>query len=152
MIIDKIENAHYYKDIHPGIAKALDYIQHTDFNTLSFGKHDIEGDNVFIIYKEYNTKPIAGNYLESHQNYMDVQYIVDGIEHMGVATKCGHVPHKAYDVEQDYMLFDTSYDLITVKKGMFAIFFPDDMHMPDITTGESATVRKAVIKVRIQHS
>jgi YhcH/YjgK/YiaL family protein len=31
---------------------------------------------------------------------------------------------------------------------MFAIFFPEDVHMPGIKTGESATVKKLVIKVR----
>lgn len=152
MIVDKIQNTHRYMHLSSGIAKALHYIQNTDFNALSFGKHAIEGDDLFVIFKEYHTKGIAGSYLEAHRNYIDVQYIVEGIEQMGVAIHEEQVPHKPYDPEQDYMLFDTSYDMITVKKGMFAIFFPDDLHMPDIATGELSKVKKAVIKVKIPHS
>lgn len=152
MILDKIENAHFYTTIHPGIANAFEFIKQTDFERLPFGKHEIVGEELFVIFKEYHTKPVEGNYLESHQAYIDVQYIVEGTEEMGVAINRGQVPHQAYNSDQDYALFETPYDIVTVKKGMFAIFFPDDMHLPDITTSESAKVKKAVFKVKIQHS
>jgi YhcH/YjgK/YiaL family protein len=152
MILDKIENAHLYQGIHPGIDKALAYIKKTNFSDLPMGKHEIEGDDVFVIFKEYKTKKIDGNLLESHLKYIDVQYIVEGVEQMGVTMRADQEPKKAYDIEDDYMLFDAAYDIITVKSGMFAIFFPDDIHMPDMTTGEPSHVKKAVIKVKIQHS
>jgi len=31
---------------------------------------------------------------------------------------------------------------------MFAIFFPEDVHMPGISTGKISAVKKLVIKVR----
>lgn len=152
MIVDKIENANLYKGIHPGIEKALNYIENTNFKELPLGKHNIEDQDVFVIFKEYRTKQVAGNLLESHRQYIDVQFIVEGVEQMGVALHTGQSPKKAYDASDDYMLFDVPFDLITVKKGMFAIFFPDDIHMPDLTAGEPSTVKKAVIKVKIQYS
>src|SRR5690606_21846564 len=143
-------NAHLYKGIHPGVEKALNYIQNNYLKDLPMGKHEIEGDAIFVILKEYQTKQIGGgNLLESHRKYIDVQYIVEGVEQMGVTMHTGQEPQKKYDAADDYMLFDEPYDLITVSKGMFAIFFPDDIHMPDITTGESSKVKKAVIKVKI---
>ncbi|RXJ49958.1 YhcH/YjgK/YiaL family protein [Gelidibacter gilvus] len=152
MILDKIENANLYKGIHPGIEKALNYIEKTNFNDLPMGKHEIEGHNLFVIFKEYLTKKVGGDLLESHREYIDVQYIVEGVEQMGVTMHTGQAPKKEYDAVDDYMLFDERYDIITVNKGMFAIFFPDDIHMPDITTGEPSNVKKAVFKVKIQHS
>lgn len=153
MIVDKIENAYRYKSIHPGIEKALTYIENTNFNTLPLGKHDIDGDAVFVILKEYQTKHIENdNFLESHRKHIDVQYVVEGVEQMGVTTLSNQRPEKEYDVVEDYMLFDEPYDIITVNKGRFAIFFPDDMHMPDITTDQPSYVKKAVIKVKIQNS
>ncbi|MBA6153214.1 YhcH/YjgK/YiaL family protein [Gelidibacter maritimus] len=149
MILDKIENANLYKSIHPGIKKALNYIENTNFNDLPMGKHEIEGNDLFVIFKEYATKQVDGNLLESHRKYIDVQYIVDGVEQMGVTMHTGQDPKKAYDAVDDYMLFDEPYDIITVNKGMFAIFFPNDIHMPDITTGDPSQVKKAVIKVKI---
>lgn len=152
MILDKIENANLYKGIHPGIKKALNYIENADFKDLPMGKHEIEGNDLFVIFKEYDTKPVDGKLLEAHREYIDVQYIVEGAEQMGVTMHTGQVPKKQYDAVDDYMLFDERYDIITVNKGMFAIFFPDDIHMPDITTGEPSNVKKAIFKVRIQHS
>ncbi len=152
MIVDKIENAHQYQGIHPGIDKALAYIKRTNFSDLPMGKHEIEGDALFVILKEYETKQIDGNLLESHLKYIDVQYIVEGVEQMGVTMRTDQEPQKAYNVEDDYMLFDEPYDIITVNSGMFVVFFPDDIHMPDITTAEPLRVKKAVIKVKIQHS
>lgn len=152
MIIDKIENSHLYQGVHPGIAKALDYIKNTDFNALSVGKHEIEGDNVFAIFKDYETKQIAEQLMESHLKYIDVQYVVEGVEHMGVTIHTGQTPKKAYDHDDDYMLFEESYDLITVKAGTFAIFFPDDIHMPEVTTTTPEKVKKVVVKVKIQYS
>lgn len=149
MILDKIENADLYKSIHPGVKKALNYIKNTNFNDLPMGKHEIEGNDLFVIFKEYQTKQVDGNLLESHLKYIDVQYIVDGVEQMGVTMHTGQEPEKEYDAVDDYVLFDEPYDVITVTKGMFAIFFPDDIHMPDITTGVPSQVKKAVIKVKI---
>lgn len=149
MILDKIENADLYKNIHPGVKKALNYIKNTNFNDLPMGKHEIEGNDLFVIFKEYQTKQVDGNLLESHLKYIDVQYIVDGVEQMGITMHTGQEPEKKYDTIDDYMLFDEPYDIITVAKGMFAIFFPDDIHMPDITTGVPSQVKKAVIKVKI---
>jgi len=152
MILDKIENALLYQDVHPGIAKALDYIKHTNFENLTVGKHEIDGDAVFAIYKDFQTQEIDKQLMESHLKYIDVQYVVEGVEHMGVTLNTGQKPTKAYNEEDDYMLFEEPYDLITVSAGMFAIFFPDDIHMPEVTITAPGNVKKVVVKVRIQNS
>lgn len=152
MIVDKLENAKLYQSIHPGIAKALEYIKNTSFKDLPVGKHDIDGDAVFAIYKDYHTKEIDGQLMESHLKYIDVQYVIEGVEQMGVAIYTGQKPKRAYDEVDDYMLFDEPYDLITVKAGMFAIFFTDDMHLPDLTLSQPSRVKKVVVKVKIQNS
>ena len=152
MILDKIENANLYRGVHPGIAKALDYIKSSDFMDLPLGKHEIDGEALFVILKENPTNPITDQLLESHIKYIDVQYVVEGVEKMGVTMNVGQKPKKDYDDTDDYMLFHEPYDIITVKAGMFAIFFPDDIHMPDLTTDAPSLVKKAVFKVKIQHS
>ena len=149
MILDKIENLDTYKGIHPGINKALNFIKETNFSNLPMGKHDIEGDALFYIFKEYETTPVDDKLLESHLKYIDVQYVTEGVEEMGVTMRTDQKPKKEYDEEQDFMLFNTAYDIITVNAGMFAIFFPDDIHMPEITTSEPSHVKKVVVKVKI---
>lgn len=152
MILDKIENAHLYQGMHQGIDKALSYLKNTNFSDLPMGKHDIEGDAIFVIIKEVETTPVEGKLLEAHLKFIDVQYVIEGVEQMGVTVRTDQKPKKEYDADDDYMLFDEAYDIITVNAGMFVIFFPDDIHMPEITTGASSNIKKAVIKVKILHS
>lgn len=151
MIIDKIENANLYQGMQQGLDKALSYLKNTNFSDLVIGKHDIEGDAIFVIVKELETTPVEGKLLESHLKYIDVQYVIEGVEQMGVTVRTDQKPKKEYDADDDYMLFDEPYDIITVKAGMFVIFFPHDIHMPEITTSKPSNVKKAVIKVKIQN-
>ncbi|WP_291868906.1 YhcH/YjgK/YiaL family protein [Maribacter sp.] len=149
MILDKLENRELYKEIHAGINKALLYIQSTDFLNIPDGKYEIEGEDVFAILKEYETKNKEDSLLESHLKYIDIHYIVEGAEQIGVTTLVNQKPKKEYDAVDDYMLFLEPYDLITLKKGMFAVFFPDDIHMPEIKLDSIAIVKKVVVKVKL---
>ena len=149
MIFDKNENADLYKGISTRIAKALNYVQNTNFEELALGKHEIDGDNIFAIISEYFTKNDSHELLEAHCKYIDIQYMAKGDENIGVTTFVDQQPVKLYDEESDYMLFKESYTLTPLKQGMFAIFFPDDIHMPGITTGKFEQVKKVVIKVKI---
>lgn len=152
MILDKIENARLYFGIHPGLDQALRYLQNTSFQDFTPATVKIDTDNVYAMLKEVQTKPTGANLMESHLKYMDVQYVVSGVEQMGITLRTNQIPKKAYNETDDYMLFDERFDVVTVRAGMFAIFFPDDIHLPEITTTTPSTVQKVVVKVKIQHS
>lgn len=149
MILDKIENSGIYKLINTRLAKAFDFLQITDLSTLSPGKHIIDGDTIYAIVFEYNTQTKVGKSLESHIKYIDVQYMVEGTEQIGITTYKDQKATKAYDNENDYLLFEDSFDKITLKKGMFAIFFPDDLHLPELAAGMNSKVKKIVVKVKL---
>ena len=149
MIFDKIENAHLYTKTHAGINKALNYLKNTNFLELENGKHEIEGDVIFAIVNEYETKKPEENLLESHIKYIDVQFVAHGIEQIGVTTFNNQQPVKFYDSTDDYMLFKEPYNLITLNKGMFAIFYPDDIHIPGLMIDTVSKVKKVVVKVKI---
>lgn len=149
MILDKIENANLYKGIHAGISKALEYLKNTNLSNLATGRYDLEDDTFFVMVYEYETKKVEGNLLESHIKYIDVQYIAEGIEQIGITTLVNQKPTKLYAAADDYMLYKEPYNLITLNKGMFAIFFPDDMHLPGIKFGDKSKVKKIVVKVKI---
>lgn len=150
MIVDKIENSHLYANIHLGINNALAYIKNTNFSELSKGKYEIKGDEIYAIVNEYDTKTPNEHLLESHIKYIDIQFIAEGIEQIGITTFYNQKPVKLYDNEGDYMLFKEPYDLITLKKDMFAIFYPDDIHIPGLLANKQPSkVKKVVIKVKI---
>jgi len=87
--------------------------------------------------------------LEAHRKYIDVQYVISGEEQMGYVPLNGQQILEPYKEENDIIFFTGEKSFIKVSSGMFAIFFPEDVHMPGIMTKQSLPVKKLVIKVRI---
>jgi YhcH/YjgK/YiaL family protein len=148
MIIDKIENAHLYRNIGERISKSFDYIKATDLKNLPAGKYLIEGENIFALVSEYKTKPESEGKLEAHRKYIDVQYVIEGEELMGYAPLGLQQILEPYKEENDIVFFTGDKSFTKVSAGMFAVFFPEDVHMPGIASGKSSSVKKLVIKVR----
>lgn len=150
MIIDSLKNAHRYEVLGPRFAKAFEYLRQTDFSRVEKGKYEIDGSAVFAIVNEYQTVDPAGEQMEAHKKYIDVQYIVKGEEQIGHDFLNGQAPSKAYDEEADYMLFGEKPSFFTrLTPGSFAIFFPSDLHMPNLTAQTPQQVKKVVIKVSV---
>ena len=151
MIIDKIENIHLYKGLGSRINIGLNYLQNTNLLSLEEGKHLIDNEDVFALINKYQTKidDEGNNYLEGHKKYIDIQYICSGTEQIGLTTFKNQKAIKEYVANDDYQLFEENYSRVTLTEGMFAIFFPDDLHLPGIKSEETETVKKIVIKVKI---
>ncbi len=54
-----------------------------------------------------------------------------------------------YNEQNDITFFEGERSFTKVEAGMFAIFFPNDLHMPGINVGDSEFVKKIVIKVKV---
>jgi YhcH/YjgK/YiaL family protein len=148
MILDKIENSKLYAGLGKRLAKAFEYINTTDLLKTETGKYDIDGDDVFAIVQEYDTKDVSACKIEAHRKYIDVQYVFYGVELMGISTLKDQQPVLVNE-ENDYCIYEGDSSLIKVEAGMFTIFFPDDLHMPGIKFNEVSTVKKVVVKVKI---
>ena len=149
MVLDRLENASLYTGLTPRLAAAFDYLRKTDLGTLALGRHDIEGSHVFALVQEYRTKPLAEGFWESHRAYIDVQYVIAGTERIGYANLSALRPRAPYDADKDLLVHDGSGSFFDVPAGSFAIFAPQDAHMPCLAAGEPAHVRKVVIKVAV---
>lgn len=150
MIFDSITSASLYAQQNPLFKKAFDFIQNTDFNKLDFGKHNIVGDDLYVGYMEYESKDVTECMMENHKKYIDIQYIVSGEEFIGVTTSNKQTPSVAYDDAKDVAFYKEGYDsLLKMDQGKFAIFYPQDLHMPCIKIQQASKVRKAVFKIRV---
>ena len=149
MIVDKIENAGLYKNLGERIQKSFNYIKQTDLKKLKSGRYDIDGDKIFALISEYQTKAESDGKLEAHKKYIDVQFVIEGEELMGYSPLGDQSILEPYKEENDIIFYKGEKVFIKVTEGMFAIFFPEDVHMPGIEVGESSAVKKLVIKVRV---
>jgi YhcH/YjgK/YiaL family protein len=147
MIIDYFDNYHEYLGINTLLAKAFQYICYTDFSITPPGKYEIDGDRVFALVSEYETKDPKTTKPEKHEKYIDIQYIISGCELIGYAPFTDQNPSVEYDTVKDIAFYDEPVSFIKMDTGMFAIFFPHDLHQPCIQFKNSVMVKKVVVKV-----
>jgi len=153
VILDRLENASMYRPLGTVIAAALDYLGRADFSRVPDGRHELDGERLFVIVQQYRTKPLAEAMWEAHRQYLDVQFLVQGTERVGYANLGSDVPAlRPYDHGKDIVFYDAEGDFLTLRAGGFAIFAPQDIHAPGLTAGRSEApemVRKAVVKCRV---
>jgi YhcH/YjgK/YiaL family protein len=127
--------------------RAIDFLRTADCAALPDGRHDIDGDAVFALVQEYTTRPLAECRWESHRRYSDVQFIVRGVERMGVLDLAHARVREPYDEARDVAFYQPGTDAVTLHAGMLAIFGPADVHAPGGAAQTPDTVKKVVVKV-----
>lgn len=148
MILDKFGNKDYYVNAHPLFERAFAYIGEYLKNPAEPGVYEICGDDLFVKVQEYETR--EEGFLEIHDRYIDIQYMLEGAEKVYYTESEGLEPACAYDEKEDVLFFKDREGCVEFlfEAGYFAIFFPNDAHKPSMKVGEKAGARKLVFKVR----
>ncbi len=150
MIADTIKNRHLYSAISPRIKTALEYIAKTDFSKTEPGRIELDGSNLFVLIQAYDSIPKEQGKWECHRNYIDIQYIAEGVEQIGCNSTGKMKVKTPYNPEKDIEFLEGEGDYITLSKGSYGIFFPEDAHQPKIAPGNApGPVKKIVVKVKI---
>jgi YhcH/YjgK/YiaL family protein len=150
MIVDNIKNANRYFGISERLTESLKHIIANGFANRDLGKYEISGNTIFGIKSEYDTSINYDPKLEAHKKYIDLHYIIEGEEIINYELLKNQNVIKEYDIDGDYMFYQsTKSTLINLKKGDFAIFYPNDLHLPGITVNENTKAKKVVIKILI---
>jgi biofilm protein TabA len=149
MIIDTLQNAPKYFNVHPLFAKAFEYIGKTDLQSIEPGKYEIrEGLKAIFSAKKGMTAAESTSKFECHNKNIDIQLCINGVEEFGwkPREKCT-TPNGGFNDEKDLQLYHDVPDMyFQLANGQFVIFFPEDVHAPMIGEGE---IKKLVIKVKI---
>jgi YhcH/YjgK/YiaL family protein len=150
MIADVLKNRQIYSPISPRIKTALEYISKTDFSSMEPGRYELDGSNMFALVQAYDSIPKDLGKWECHKNYIDIQYIAEGVEQIG----CNNIDQMKvtteYNPEKDIAFLSGEGDFVTYSKGSYGIFFPEDAHMPKIALNNTpAKVKKVVVKIKV---
>ncbi|NQU41844.1 YhcH/YjgK/YiaL family protein [bacterium] len=148
MILDILENTSQYQSLNPLFQTAFKFLQRSDLMDLPNGRHEIDGDAVRAIVSRGPGRRPDENRLEAHAQYLDIQVVLDGVEKMGwkPCSSCTE-PDGEMDPVRDVLFYgDTPDAWVTVHAGRFAIFFPEDAHLPLVSDGN---IHKVVVKVRM---
>lgn len=138
--------------LHPVFQRAVDFIRSRDLRQHELGRFDIDGDNLFALVQEVETVPPAERKSEHHRTYIDLQYLVDCPEdELLIVARQSPRNRPVEDAleEKDYALYDEvegEFE-IRLRPGMFAVFFPSDLHRPACTASGGVRLRKVVFKI-----
>lgn len=153
MFFSSIE-ADYTKMGYPkAIVRALDFLKNTDVKSLPVGsKNPLEGDKMYYNVDEVMTKDFSETKPESHKDYIDIQFMVDGGENMGFFVNHGQAtPLESYPERDCYFYANESIDegQIYCPEGFYAVFFPTDVHRPLLAVKGKQKIRKIIVKVHV---
>ncbi len=149
MIIDILKNAPLYYGLGKRFETGLKYLQEHDIAKMETGRYPIDGDDVYLLVKRYDSFKLADCKLENHHLYADIQQVISGKEWFCYAPLEGLKlvdPHP----EKDVYYFQGACEPITLTGKLFALVLPDDAHMPERAIDEvPEPIVKAVLKVRL---
>ncbi len=153
MIFDILSNAERYYSLHPDFSVAFQYLREAQskLDTLNAGRHEIIPGKVYAIVSWALGKGQESAKLETHQKFIDIQWIAKGTDimgwkNLGTCLECS----EAYQAERDIAFYADIPELwFSVPTNHFAIFFPEDAHAPLAGLGD---VAKIVMKVAVQEA
>jgi len=136
-----------------GLERAFEYLAKTDLAALPLGRTDIDGNNVFIMMSEGETRPPEQVRFEAHRRYIDIQLVVRGQEAIGIAPVSALTTAEPYDGAKDIEFFATPRESVSLalRAGDFAVFAPGDAHRPSLHLDGPHVSRKAVVKVSVTY-
>ena len=146
MILDIRKNARCYLPLNKGFEKAFEFLMRPDLKELPPGRYEIDDARVYALVMKEDGRRKEDALLETHDRYLDIQLVLAGTDEMGWKPKSScKQPSAEYDPEADVQLFEDKPDAwVSTGAEAFAIFFPEDAHMPMISSG---ALHKVVVKV-----
>lgn len=148
MIVDSLAHLKDYLVLHSDMEAIWKFLSsdNVDLENLPDGKMFLDGTDVSLNVQTITSKNESEARLESHRKMIDIQIPLTGDEKIGYAPVAvlGQAP---YDEDKDITFYTESADgFVTIRKGMFALFFPQDAHAPGVT---STGLKKMVIKLPV---
>ena len=151
MILDQLSNWRHYAPAGSRLGRAFLYLQNEWNNALPNDRVTVLGDEIFALPQGYETRDPATRFFEAHLRYIDIQLVIEGAEAMGWCPLDGLEVKDPYNVERDIAFYHhpKQWASIPVHVGQFAIFRPEDAHMPGLKIDGFTSCRKVVMKVQV---
>lgn len=154
MIIGNLSNIKNEIGFYPlALQKGLNFLMENDLTTITLGRHEIAETKIYANVAEYQTQPKDERRPERHDDYVDIQYIVQGSEKIcsSLLADAGAINEDCLK-ERDVVFYQGSAKEteVILTEGMFAVYFPWDVHRPNCNSDDSNhKVRKVVVKIAV---
>lgn len=142
----------FYKQYNANKAvwdKAFAFMKNQDLKNLSPGKYPIDGKDAYASITNDPSKKLEDAKWESHQKYIDLQYVISGEEKIGVAPVVTSTVINPYNPAKDAANYTADGTYYIATPSQFFLFFPSDAHRPNIKVDGYDIVKKLVIKIKV---
>ena len=150
MIYDNLSNIAIYKGLSTDIYTGLLFLQQAN-SDLENGTY-LLNSRVKVIVSEYETKRVNEYGYEAHRKFIDIQCVLIGQEKVCCLPIDRLRETMPYAEEKDAAFYEANSQTqkMLIGNGYFAIFFPQDGHMPQLCIYAPQRVKKVVVKVEIK--
>ena len=150
MFTGKIKDSAKYDYLAEKFRLGYKWLAENDIKSMSDGRYEISGSEVFADVQSYTTQPEKERKFEAHDKYFDIQYVAEGSEMFGVCAREG-LKLKEAPENQDVKFFDDPelFGMVLLNEGDFIVVSPEEAHKPRCAAGQPSKVKKVVIKVKV---
>lgn len=148
MIFDKITNRENYRD-YPELYRVLNYLARLTPDTMPAPNTVLSEKRIFCNPVAFMTKPEEDCKYEAHQKYIDLHYIIKGVEGIATADVTALETDTPYDEGKDIGFYTGKEDgRYFLREGDFMVCYPSDAHKVGMMEQEPQPVEKVVVKIK----
>lgn len=149
MIIGNIHNLEECAFLEEQVKECFAYAKTHDLSGWEKGRHDIDGDRLFVNIVEYTTTVPEERFWEAHKYYLDVHVMLHGTEQIDL-NFIQNMKLGDFVEADDFLPMDGEKKVsVILKDGDFLICYPSDGHRTAVAADGPETIKKAIFKVRI---
>ncbi len=149
MIIDTLDNASRYYMLHPSLEQAFDFLEEIEATDFPHEKTVLVENHLYVNGIVGETKSMEDSIWESHDQNMDIHFMVEGEERVFYGEEDKMKVVKPYNNEKDVTIFEGEGTEHFIPKNGFVLFFPGEIHKSMVHLGSPKIVKKAVVKLRM---
>jgi len=151
MIYGAINSSDKFSSYLPESVKQLLFkLGNGEFTALGQGRHEYDGEIIYISADNYTTQPASERKYEFHRRYADLQVVLEGEELIYLSdSSILNLQIEAAANSNDCWFVENIPDQssLLLSAGTFLLILPETLHKPCCQTGKPGKVKKLVFKI-----
>ena len=150
MILGEMTSNACYVNMHPKFKLAFEFLEKCFDKGVEAGRYEIDGNDVYALVMEYISKEKETPRFETHDNYIDIQCMLKGSECQWYLPRKEMRELAPYNPEKDitFYSFEGRGSELLLQPGDYAIYFPQDGHLPGMVAAPNEDCTRIVVKIK----
>lgn len=153
MIVGLLSDAAKHQSVLPAaIARAIDALQKLDLSAMDVGRYELEGDQLFYMIQEVETRRLGDSRSEAHRRHADIQIPLSAAERYGFSLPQANLVPSEDRLETGDIAFypaPANEFFMDIEPGSYVVFLPGELHRPCLAIEQQGKLRKVVVKVHL---